>query len=122
MPKEDNNTILLGNKIAGVVRGDLLDIRKNLTHYCRKHKGYGVSPVTLDEAEALGASQIQITVTDSGKIFRCSIDELRRFAIPDNLGAGLQLFMPLSYFKWCEAQKHTLHKNEPVPVQFSMFG
>jgi hypothetical protein len=117
-----DTTILIGGKIAGVVRGDVLDIRKSLEHFCRKHRGYGVSPVTLDEAEALGAKEIQLQVTNTGKIHRCTIDELRRFAIPDNLGSGLQFFMPLSYFKYCENHKHELHKNEPVPLQFSMFG
>ncbi len=116
-----DTTILLGNKIAGVVRGDLLDVRKTVMHYCRKHRGYGVSPVTLDQAEELGASEIQITITDSGKVYRCTIAEIRRYAIPDNLGAGLQFFMPLSYFKYCQAHRHELYKNEPIPLQIAMF-
>ena len=117
-----DTTILIGSKIAGVVRGDVLDIRKSITHFCRKHGGDGFSPVTLDRAEELGAKEIQVTITESGKVYRCTIDELRRYSIPDNLGAGLQFFMPLSYFKYCQAHRPELHKNEPVPLQFSMFG
>lgn len=121
MSKPDNNTILIDRKIAGVVRDTLLDIRKSESHYCRKHRGFGVDPRTLDEAEAKGAVNVQITITDTGKVYRCSVIELRQYAIPDNLGAGLQLFMPVSYFKWCAAQKSKLHKNEPVPLQFALF-
>lgn len=121
MSQFDNNTIFIDRKIAGVCRGDILDIRKSISHFCRKHRGYGVDPRTLDQAEHKGVREIQITVIESGKIYRCTLEELRRYAIPDNLGAGLQLFMPLSYFKYCMANRHELPKNEPIPLQFTMF-
>jgi len=119
---QNNTTLYIKDKIAGVVRGEILDIRKSTAHFVRIFGGYGISPSTLDEAEALGATKIKLTVQETNRVFDCAINEWRQYAIPADLGAGRQLFMPLRYFKYCNAHKNELHRNEPVPVQFTLFG
>lgn len=122
MTKTNDTTLYIGGKIAGVVRGDVLDIRKSQQHFVRKFGGYGIDPETLDEGERQGATTIKLTVLESGHVFTCTIDEWRRYAVPADLGAGRQLFMPLTSIRYCESNRSQLHKNEPVPIQFGLWG
>lgn len=114
---ENTTEIVTDGHLAGVVRGNVLDIRKHSFHFVKKFKGYGIHPDTIEQAEKAGANCLRLSVIETGEVYECSFAELRQYAIPANLGAGFQLFFPVNYFKWIKA--HRSQRNQPL--QISLF-
>lgn len=111
----------IDGRVTGVVRGNVLDVRKRKTHYIKKHKGYGISPQTLDEAEELGASEIRLSIIETGESWQVSIANFRKYAILDKLGNfPAQLFMPRMYLRWIVSHTPT-YKNQPQLIQPELF-
>lgn len=101
MSKANYNTIYTnGGQIAGVIFGDTLRIVKTSpNHYVKKYRGYGVSRDTLQEAQARGCKWLEI-VSHTGETFRVRITDWLLAGIPDDLGAGRQLFMSCRSMRW----------------------
>lgn len=117
MPAITNYNIKQDNKTFGVLSDNVLRIIKtSKTHFVKKYKGYGVSPSTLDGAEARGYSMLELQGYD-GEKFLLSIRDFRAAAIPADLGKGQQLFLSvrwLRYYTKKESQKSQ-------PTQTRMF-
>jgi hypothetical protein len=112
-------TLKQGDKTLGVIDGDVLRIIKTSDeHFVRKYKGFGISPSTLDKAEADNCHLLEFT-TPKNKTYIFPIADFRRGAIPDDLGFGRQFFMAERWMQWY-SDKYTEACN-PSPKQMELF-
>lgn len=119
MPTKNDFNIKQGDKTFGVIDGDVLRIIKTSDeHFVRKYKGFGISPSTLDKAEADNCHLLEFT-TPKNKTYIFPIADFRRGAIPDDLGFGRQLFMAERWMQWY-SDKYTEACN-PSPKQMELF-
>lgn len=125
---QSNNTSL-GNKgqTWGVIDGETLRIIKTSeNHFVKKYRGYGVSPETISQAQAEGATWLELVGYD-GEQFRLRIADYVTYAIPDDLGAGRQLFMSVKSMKWYMQRDATVNLEADIlkdrrERQMRMFG
>ena len=118
MSSYTHNTIKQDGKTLGVLSDNVLRIIKtSKTHFVKKYKGYGVSPSTLDGAEARGYSMLELQGYD-GEKFLLSIRDFRAAAIPADLGMGQQLFLSIKWLRYYTQQ----NKLGNLPKQMSLFG
>ena len=113
MPHSNSTTLTSNGQIWGCVYGDTLRIeKKSQGHFVRKHRGYGVSPETLQDAESQGATWLCLVGYD-GETFQLKITDFMTYAIPDDLGSGTQLFMSVKSLRWY-TNHYTTETDAPV--------
>lgn len=97
---QDYNTIYTdGGQTAGVIYGDVLRIVKARHHFVRRYQGFGADPEHLRTAQAQGARWVEF-VDHNNQTYRVRIADYLTFGIPDDLGAGRQLFMSLKSMRF----------------------
>ena len=109
-------------KVAGAVEGDTLTIIKtSINHLVRRYDGFGVNESTLKNGQKRGAVWLVLEYEPEGETFRLKIADYLQAAIRDDLGASEQLFMSRKNMRWYQNHKPA-YRNEPLPIQTSMFG
>jgi hypothetical protein len=88
-----------GGQTAGVIYGDTLRIVKARHHFVRRYQGYGASAAHVKQAQAQGCKWVEF-VDHNGETYRVRIPDFLAFGIPDDLGAGRQLFMSRRSMQW----------------------
>ena len=95
----DTTTILAMGRPVGVVRDGVFSKRcRGSRHMLRRPVGWCLDVGSLDEAERVGASLVQIEDTESGRVYTASIKTIRDNGVPLDRGFGEQLLLPLD--KW----------------------
>ena len=112
-------------KTAGVIFGDTLRIVKARHHFVRRYQGFGASPEHVRQAQAQGCKWLEF-VDHNGETYRVRIPDFLAFGIPDDLGAGRQLFMSLRSMKFYMQRDATLNLEADIlqhrrERQLSMF-
>ena len=67
-------------------------------HMMRTPRGWGSDIHALDQALQYGASQMEIHDSQTGIVYRCSIEEFFAKGVPRDFGYGEQLILPLRYW------------------------
>jgi len=93
-----------GRRIIGIVKdSSFTKINWQSTkHICRKHQAIGLDRIAFLNHIESSANLIIVPDKDTGREYRVTVADFKRFAIMDNLGWGLQLFLPLSYWRIIE--------------------
>jgi len=92
-------TILAMGRPVGIVRdGVFIKHCLGSRHMLQRPQGWSVDAGSLDDAERAGAVLVQITDTESGRVYTASIKTIRDNGIPLDRGYGLQLALTLD--KW----------------------
>lgn len=90
-------TIYAQGKPVGDVRDGTFRKRcRASVHMLRKPRGWALDIESLGQAERAGATIVQIEDTESGRVYRASIESIRDNGIPLDRGFGEQLSLPLS--------------------------
>jgi hypothetical protein len=109
-----STAIKLGNKTFGIVYSD--EFRKVITgskHLLRRPPAICIDKGALERAEAAGAKKIKITDDETGIIYRCTVDHLKRAAVVINRGFGEQ---------WALVLDSWTVQRPGQPLQLSLFG
>lgn len=106
--------VFVVEKIVGYVQGQTFFKRiKSSKHFLRKPPAIAFDTSSLCDAELLGARFVQVTDSESGKVYKASIDQIWVEGFSLNRGHGQQQALHLS--KWnCGSR--------PVSRQLSLFG
>lgn len=92
--------IKVGNKIVGVVVGDIFVKRlHSKTHFLRKPKAIAFDIDTLIQAQELGASLVRIIDLDTDLVYIVSIELIYEKGFYFNRGFGDQLGLTLNYWQ-----------------------
>ena len=93
-----------GTRVIGIVRNYTFTKSNwhSTKHLCWKHKAIGLDHMAFLYQVEPFASQIVVLDKDTGKEYRVSMEVFKQLAIEDDLGWGLQLFLPLKYWEVTE--------------------
>lgn len=98
------NKILAGKKIVGEVINNVFSKRVHSSrHFLRKPPSIAFDIETIEQAKSKGATEVEITDLDTGRIYRISLERLLEKGFKIDRGFGLQLALPLSYWQIEEA-------------------
>jgi len=85
----------VGDVTSGVFKKNILGSR----HILRKPPAIALSVESLTQAEQFGASEVQITDTESGRVYSCSIEFFKGNSFPIQRGGfEPQLALPIGKF------------------------
>ncbi len=85
----------VGEVAGGVFKKSILGSR----HILRKPPAIALSVESLRQAEQVGASEIQITDTESKRVYSCTIEHFKEFSFPIQRGGfEPQLALPIGRF------------------------
>ena len=85
-----------GRVVASVDRAGTLSKRvSGARHMLRKPPAWCFDVVVLEQAAAVGCWRLEVTDTDTDKIYTCTLAEFRAGAFELNRGFGAQLALPL---------------------------
>ena len=85
----------VGQVGGGIFKKSILGSR----HFLRKPRAIALSVESLKQAEQVGASEIQITDKETGRVYSCSIEHFKEFAFPIQRGGfEPQLALPIERF------------------------
>lgn len=107
--------IVREDKILGIVFDNRL-LRKVVSakrHFLKRPKAIALDRETLDRAEEMGATEIEVVDQDSGKSYYCTIKYFRLHGFKLNRGYGEQIGLTMN--NWICA-------NPGDPKQFELFG
>lgn len=89
--------IRVGNKLVGHVSGDTFAKRVSASrHFLRTPKAIALDLDSLAQAEQAGARRVAVEDTESGIIYRASIDYIRQAGFEIDRGFGRQIALPLN--------------------------
>ena len=93
-----------GRRIIGIVKGFSFTKTNwhSTKHICRKYQAIGLDHTAFLNQIMSSANLIIVPDKDTGREYRVTVEDFKRFAIMDNLGWGLQLFLPLRYWRVIE--------------------
>lgn len=119
--QKKNVEIAINGRVVGVVDGRVLRVIKSkASHTVRKFNGVGISPETLEQAQRLGCEVLELQFFDTLDRYQCLISEYIKWGIPENLGAGKQLFLSYRSFKY-SVLNHPQATEQTRNVQIGMF-
>lgn len=100
-----STNIFYAGRVVGEVRADSV-FQKHMQfsrHLLQKpRRSIAINVDVLDQAEALGARSCEIHDSESGKIYRASIADIRAKGFAINRGQGPQIALPLA--EWTNAE------------------
>jgi hypothetical protein len=82
--------------VVGQVRGDVFCKTIKPNHYLKKPPAIAFDICTLDDAEAAGATHVEVTDRESGLVYRASIAHIRAKGFEFDRGWGDQIGLHLS--------------------------
>lgn len=89
-------------KFVGLLEGGVLYVKRSRKkHFYRKLNAYAMDKHLVEEVlPALECKKVQISETDTGRVYVADLETIRRKGLPNNYqGHGAQLFLPLRYWK-----------------------
>ncbi|MBN2099871.1 MAG: hypothetical protein JW753_09795 [Dehalococcoidia bacterium] len=114
MLKRDSTTIRVNGKIVGEVRGNKFVKRLRASkHMLREPKGWAVDVQSLDDAEWLGARDVEIEDTETGAVYTASIERIRSKGFVINRGFGRQICL-------CLQSWSVRHPGEPQQLTLAL--
>jgi len=97
--KTQSEAIKVNGKIAGIVRGDLLDIRKHERHLLYTPPAVAIGLPVLEAAERMGVIDVRISIIETGQQYQTTLEHFRAKSFPvrrggfeDQLGCVLSEF------------------------------
>lgn len=103
----------LGKKIGRVEGGIFYKTISGSKHMLHKPPGLAVDLMALMDAEAAGATRIQITDRETGIKYSTAISHLKRAGFTFDRGSGRQIGLALESF---------IQERPGEPVQLAFFG
>lgn len=86
-------------RFVGEVRGDVFyKVAKGSIHMLRRPPGWALDTSTIDDAEAAGASKIQILDLETGRTYRTAISTIRSRGFQLDRGYSIQRCLPLQFW------------------------
>lgn len=104
--------IYVGGRVVGNVAGDVF--RKQIrgsAHMLRSPRAIAFDVSTLHDAERAGARRVEVTDTDSGRVYRAALSTVWARGWAFNRGHGDQWGVPIGVFN-----------KDDAPAQLSLFG
>lgn len=89
-------------------------------HLSRKHNAIGYDMAILEELERLGCKILENEDRHDGVMYFAPLAEVLERGTRDNLGWGLQVFLPLEHWVRQHADGRVV-RPEPKPVQMGLF-
>jgi hypothetical protein len=112
--KKESNQIYSGGHVVGRVTGNIfLKTIQGSKHILRKPQAIAISIDALEAAERAGATTIQITDTETGVMYKSSVEHFRGHAFELDRGFGPQLALTLE--GWTRTRRGALE-------QLGLFG
>ena len=111
---------VIGNRFEKIVAGS-----KHFLRVPMPALGYDLS--TLEDAESAGAVYVAVTDSETGRTYRQSIENIRRYGFPVTRGFGRQIALPLSSYS-VDGEPPAVTPGEPATnaerkeAQLSLFG
>ena len=98
-------------RAIGTVRGDTFykSIRGS-AHILRTPRAIALDLGSLEQAEQAGAVNVQVTDTETGTVYRSTIEHIRRDGFELNRGFGAQIALPLD--GWTETRRGELYARQ----------
>jgi len=88
--------IYASGKVIGHVRGDTFyKAVRGSVHFLRKPPAIALDSQSIADAARAGATWVEITDTESGKIYRARLDTIRKHGRVFNRGFGMQIYLCL---------------------------
>ncbi len=92
-----------GYKVGEVTSGVFKKSISGSRHILRKPRAIALAVESLKQAEQVGASEIQITDKETGKVYSCSIERFKEYSFPIQRGGfEPQLALPIERFNTSE--------------------
>lgn len=111
--RKDTTIFANGGKVAGIVRGKTLDIRKHQAHLLHTPPAIAIGVDVLREAKRLGADEVTVTILETSRIYRQTIANIKRFSqVQRRSGYEPQHVCPLVYWQVIREGTHSV---EPLP-------
>lgn len=117
--------VYVGNRRIGEVVGGAF--RKSVSaskHFLKRPPAICFDAQSLADAEAAGAAWCEVSDRDSGKLYKATIADVRRYGFEVNRGFGRQIALPLK--RWALDSQPGEPVQQPaaqIPArQLSLFG
>jgi hypothetical protein len=91
--------IFSNNRMVGEVVGDTFKKELKPNHFLRKPPAIAFGVQSLVDAKKAGATKAEITNTDTGKVYRATLDVIERDGFPIERG-GWEPQRALPLYKW----------------------
>lgn len=92
----ESTPIFAAGKVVGIVRGGTFYKRvAGSRHFLRKPPAIALDLQSIADAARAGATWVEITDTESGKIYRARLDTIRKHGRVFNRGFGMQIYLCL---------------------------
>lgn len=83
-------------KVCGVIEGEILRRKIRENHILRQPPALCFDSAIIEEAEAFGVKDVEVTSVDDGKVYRTPLSAFREHGFNFNRGFGLQIGLVLS--------------------------
>lgn len=114
-----------GRAIVGRVEGDTFKKRlRSTVHQLRRPPAWAADLDTLDQAQAVGATRVEIKDLDTGRIFSADLADFYRYGVRVTRGHGVQLALVLGRWSVNGGRPTVAGAGQPaagVPVQLGLF-
>lgn len=115
-------------KPIGIVRGAVFEKTiQGSRHLLRTPAALGFDVSTLEDAERAGASHVAVTDSETGRVYRAAIADIRRNGFPVVRGFGRQIALPLAAYS-VDGQPPAVRPGQPATnterkeAQLALFG
>lgn len=94
-----------GRRCAGylITHGGKLILQKTRVqerkHFCKKHRAWGIELALLEHLRVMGVDRVRIVTEDTRVIEEAPLAAFVENGICDDLGFGLQMFLPRAFFR-----------------------
>ncbi len=104
MASSDCTPVWAAGKVVGTVENSMFRKRlRGSKHLLRTPRGWALDVQSLHDAEEMGATSVEITDQESGKVYTSSIPQIRTKGVQFDRGFGLQIVLPLHF--WAVGQR-----------------
>lgn len=113
-----------GRAVGRVEGGVFRRAMRSSSHMLKRPQAWAADVDALDQAQAAGASQVEIFDRDTGATYRAELAEFHRRGLPVNRGYGPQLALPLAYWQVTGGRvpaRPSLDAAASGPVQLGLF-
>lgn len=126
--KKNIQSIKVNGKIVGEVEGGWFKKRiQGSKHFLKKPPAIAFDKESLFEAQRYGATMVQVTDTETGTVYKSSIDKIFEIGLELNRGFGEQIAMTFRFWD-TESTNAPPHrgdelkdKSEPDAHQLKLF-
>ena len=116
------------DKVIGrVIGGTFAKVIQGSRHLLRTPAALGFDLSTLEDAERAGAVDVAVTDSDTGRVYRQTIETIRRYGFPVTRGHGRQWALSLDHYSvdgaQPDAERRAADTNQQrKELQLGLFG